>query len=142
MKKKLNKSVLFLGKKEDVYCDQASDVIRQTFYKSSIYLGEWGDEIPSNVLSWEGDYIISYLSRWIVPKSVINSAKKAAINFHPASPDYPGIGCSNFALYDESIIYGVTCHHMDSKVDTGKIIAIILPVSTFCLLYTSDAADE
>jgi methionyl-tRNA formyltransferase len=51
-------------------------------------------------------------------------AKKAAINFHPASPEYPGIGCNNFALYEGAKEYGVTCHHMASKVDTGAIIAV------------------
>jgi methionyl-tRNA formyltransferase len=50
--------------------------------------------------------------------------KTAAINFHPASPAYPGIGCNNFALYEGAKEYGVTCHHMLEKVDTGNIIAV------------------
>ena len=59
-----------------------------------------------------------------MPLTAIESAAKAAINFHPASPDYPGIGCNNYALYEDAAEYGATCHHMLSRVDTGKIIAV------------------
>ena len=50
------------------------------------------------------------------------AARIAAINFHPGSPDYPGTGCYNFALYENSEKYGVTVHHMKEKVDTGDIV--------------------
>ena len=80
--------------------------------------------MPSEIRNWQGDYLLSYLCRWVVPKSVIETAKSAAINFHPASPAYPGIGCNNYALFDNASEYGVTCHHMAAKVDTGKIIAV------------------
>ena len=46
------------------------------------------------------------------------------INFHPGPPEYPGIGCFNFAIYNSSKEYGVTAHIMDAKVDTGKIIGV------------------
>lgn len=64
------------------------------------------------------------MSRWVVPEYLLKKAKVTAINFHPASPDYPGIGCNNFALYEGAKEYGVTCHHMASRVDTGAIIAV------------------
>jgi methionyl-tRNA formyltransferase len=80
--------------------------------------------LPSAIQNWEGDYIVSYLSRWVVPDALLKRALKAAINFHPASPEYPGIGCNNFALYENASEYGVTCHHMAAKVDTGRIIAV------------------
>ena len=51
-------------------------------------------------------------------------SKTAAINFHPASPEYPGTGCNNFALYENAGEYGVTCHYMAPKADTGKIIKV------------------
>lgn len=68
------------------------------------------------------DYIVSFLCPWILPKEILNLARIAAINFHPGSPNYPGIGCYNFALYEQAKEYGVTCHHMNEKVDTGNII--------------------
>ncbi|MCP5053194.1 MAG: hypothetical protein GY940_38875 [bacterium] len=117
-------SILFLGKEEDGHCSKALKFVRKNFPDVSAYLGKWGDPLPEDIGSWDGDYIISYLSRWIVPGYLIKKAKVAAINFHPASPDYPGIGCNNFALYEEAGEYGVTCHHMAAKVDTGNIIAV------------------
>lgn len=62
--------------------------------------------------------------------------RRAAINFHPAPPEYPGIGCVNFALYEEAPQYGVTCHYMSARVDTGAIVA----VRRFPLLSTDSVA--
>ena len=94
------------------------------------YLNQWGDRLPENIGQCDCDYIISYLSTWVIPEYVLKIAKVAAINFHPGSPDYPGIGCTNFALYDNVEEYGVTCHHMFSKIDTGTIISCkYFPVS-------------
>jgi methionyl-tRNA formyltransferase len=121
---KSNFSLLFLGKAEDPYCARALEFCQQSFAHVTYCLGKWGDPLTDEIRGWDGDYIISYLSRWVVPDETIKHAKKAAINFHPASPDYPGIGCNNFALYENAKEYGVTCHHMAAKVDTGKIIAV------------------
>jgi methionyl-tRNA formyltransferase len=94
------------------------------FAPVSSHLGTWGDPLPDSVKQWRGEYIVSYLSRWVVPDDVLRQARVAAINFHPAPPEYPGIGCTNFALYDGVEQYGVTCHHMARRVDTGDIIAV------------------
>ena len=40
------------------------------------------------------------------------------INFHPGSPEYPGTGCTNFAIYNKEKEYGVTCHYMKTSVDS------------------------
>lgn len=116
--------ILFLGKRNDSHCQKAAAFIEKNFKNASIYFGEWGDSLPEKVKLWRGDYIISYLSRWIIPDYLIKETKVAAINFHPATPHYPGIGCNNFALYEEAEEYGVTCHHMAQSVDTGDIIAV------------------
>jgi methionyl-tRNA formyltransferase len=124
MQKKSNLSVLFLGKKNDNYCDRALKFVEDNFEHVTTYYSAWGEPMPEEIKNWTGDYILSYLCRWVVPLSAIQNARKAAINFHPASPDYPGIGCNNYALYEDATEYGVTCHHMAGKVDTGKIIAV------------------
>lgn len=69
--------------------------------------------------STEFDYVISYLSPWILPQAVLD--KGIAINFHPGPPKYPGIGGYNFALYNGDESYGVVAHFMEEKVDTGMI---------------------
>jgi methionyl-tRNA formyltransferase len=124
MNNKSTDSVLFLGKKDDSYCDRALKFVEDNFENVTTYYSAWGEPMPAEIESWSGDYLLSYLCRWVVPLSAIQSAYKGAINFHPASPDYPGIGCNNYALYDNAPEYGATCHHMASKVDTGKIIAV------------------
>lgn len=116
--------MLFLGKADDRDCARALEYCQQTFSGVTYALGKWGDPLPEDVRRWEGEYILSYLSRWVVPEELLRRARKAAINFHPASPAYPGIGCNNFALYEGAADYGVTCHHMAGKVDTGRIIAV------------------
>ena len=117
-------SVLFLGKHGDEYGGAALEFCQRNFAQVTAHMGQWGDQLPEGLKSWEGDYVISYLSRWVVPEYLLNKAKVAAINFHPASPEYPGIGCNNFALYEEDKEYGVTCHHMSPRVDTGALIAV------------------
>jgi methionyl-tRNA formyltransferase len=117
-------SILFLGKADDPDCARALEFCRQAFSPVAYCFGKWGDPLPDDIRNWQGDYIVSYLSRWVVPDALLKRARKAAINFHPASPEYPGIGCNNFALYEDAKEYGVTCHHMAPKVDTGRIIAV------------------
>ncbi len=121
---KSNDSILFLGKKQSDDCREALEFCRREFPNVTFALGEWNEPFPESLRDWRGEYIVSYLSRWVVPSSLIEGATKAAINFHPASPDYPGIGCTNFALYEGAAEYGVTCHHMAARVDTGAIIAV------------------
>lgn len=119
-------SVLFIGKSGDFYCDRAVEFMRLHFPDNTILLGRRGEnEVDlSSVFDWRGDYIISYLSPWIIPEFLLIRADQASINFHTGSPEYPGIGCVNFALYDEVDSYGITCHYMEKKVDTGKIIDV------------------
>ncbi|HET6846804.1 MAG TPA: formyltransferase family protein [Anaerolineales bacterium] len=121
---KTQHSLLFLGKADDPDCGRALAFSQEHFAPVTFCLGRWGDPLPDAARNWQGDYIVSYLSRWVVPAELLERAGKAAINFHPASPHYPGIGCNNFALYENAVEYGVTCHHMAPHVDTGAIIAV------------------
>ena len=87
-------------------------------------MGSRGEPFPPSLEQWSGDYIVSYLSPWIIPEPLLDRARRASINFHPGPPEYPGIGCTNFAIYDGVDSFGITCHHMNPKVDTGKLIAV------------------
>ncbi|HEX7026501.1 MAG TPA: formyltransferase family protein [Gammaproteobacteria bacterium] len=116
-------SVLFLGKEKDAHVGRAAEFCRLNFASVGVHLGKWGDPLPQDVGAAGWNCIISYLSRWIVPENLLKKAE-IAINFHPGSPEYPGYGCNNFAIYEEAKGYGVTCHHMAPVVDTGAIIAV------------------
>ena len=67
--------ILFLGKRNDSHCQKAAAFIEKNFKNASIYFGEWGDSLPEKVKLWRGDYIISYLSRWIIPDYLIKETK-------------------------------------------------------------------
>lgn len=81
--------------------------------------GARGEPFPE--LAGDSRILISFLSPWIVPAAVLER-HDVAINFHPASTDYPGIGCYNFALYEGAETYGAVCHHMAPRVDSGAIV--------------------
>lgn len=117
-------SVLFLSKKDNVFAQRAAAFIQQHFSHSLVFAGSRKDPLPEEVLHWKGDLLISFISSWIIPASLLNNASYAAINFHPGSPEYPGTGCTNFAFYNGEKEYGVTGHHMKTVVDTGSIIAV------------------
>jgi len=89
-----------------------------------IFAGSRKDKLPGEVLNWKGDLMISFISPWIYPGPLLSNAAMAAINFHPGSPEYPGTGCTNFAVYNDAKEYGITCHYMNAGVDSGKIIAV------------------
>jgi len=116
--------ILFIGKENDPYSKEAANFVALHFDNPTIVSGKRGDAFPEEAKRWKGDLIISYLSQWIIPKSLLDNASMAALNFHPGPPEYPGIGCTNFAIYNREKIFGVTCHHMEPQVDTGKIVAV------------------
>ena len=118
-------NILILGKdRDDFYFQKALDFISQNFKDYTVVLAKQGEKLPQKVAAWQGDYLISYLCPWVIPAKLLDSVKVASINFHPGPPDYPGSGCTNFALYNEEKEYGVTCHHMAAEVDSGSIIAV------------------
>jgi len=94
-------------------------------FDATILIKDRSKNFPQENFNWSGDYIFSYLCPWKLPTYLLQSAKIAAINFHPGPPTYPGTGCYNFAIYHQVKEYGVTCHHLEKKIDTGKIVSVI-----------------
>ena len=90
--------------------------------KLDIFLSKIGKKIPDKLKKKKYDFIISYLSAWVLDQNVLNNTKYLNINFHPGPPKYPGIGCFNFAIFNNEKTYGATMHEMKKKVDSGKII--------------------
>lgn len=70
----------------------------------------------------EIDLLISFSYKRLLPLSVVNKAK-LAINFHPAPlPFYRGRGTTSQVLIQNGDKWGVTCHFIGEKFDTGRII--------------------
>lgn len=112
--------VLFLGKRHDPYVKRAVEFLRAAYGEVEDHLGDWGTPFPE--CSYWYDIVVSYQSRWIIPEWMLRRAK-CAINFHPGPPEYRGVGCVNFALYEGAPTYGATAHFMTTAVDCGPIIA-------------------
>ncbi len=116
--------ILFIGKADNLYAKIAADFIQQHFYNAQVVFSKRSDPFKHDLMEWEGDLLISYLAQWILPAELLRKARLAAINLHPGPPEYPGIGCTNFAIYNGEKEFGITCHHMLAKVDTGQIIMV------------------
>lgn len=121
--------VLFLSKK-DKWSEQAGKLAQGIFGKNLIWeKGSVGSSAPASFYLPSYRAVLSFLSPWIVPAEVL-SKSAISLNFHPGSCNYPGIGCYNFALYENAKKFGPVCHHMLPKVDTGKVIAeTLFPVA-------------
>lgn len=108
--------------KKDSFSDNACTLAKLIFGEGvHLVSGQSSDKIPEDIARIKPKVLISFLSPWIIPKYMIDNAR-LCINFHPASRDYPGIGCYNFALYEQAREFGAICHFMAEKVDTGDII--------------------
>lgn len=115
--------VLFLAKHKP-FTEDAAFLVNQHFDNAEIIFGNINDPFPNHLLKEHFDYVISYISPWIVPKYILDSTEIAAINFHPGPPEYPGIGCTNFAIYNGEKEFGITVHHMEGKPDSGDIVTV------------------
>lgn len=58
-----------------------------------------------------------------IPVSILSACRAGAVNFHPASPDYPGSAPNHLALYEGAGSFGVTVHIMVAALDAGPILA-------------------
>ena len=116
--------ICFLTKKEKPGVEEAISFTKKLSSDINIYSGKISDPLPKNIKSENYDLLISYISPWIVPKTVLDRTIKWNINFHPGPPEYPGIGCFNFAIYESSKSFGATAHIMKPKVDSGRIIGV------------------
>ncbi len=85
----------------------------------------WSPGMPKpDISDWHGDWIISFKSDLILPRSVIEHARKGAVNFHPCPPKYRGLGGYWWAIHNNDDSFGVTCHHMNERIDHGDIIKV------------------
>lgn len=69
------------------------------------------------------DLLLNFLSAPYVPPTEL-AKFGTAVNFHPAPPEYPGVGSASLALYDGRKYHGVTAHIMTERYDAGPIIRV------------------
>jgi len=118
--------MILLLTKNDIWSARAAESARALFGEQLIWeKGAVGDAAPPGFSLPQYRAIFSFLSPWIVPADLLEKSA-LSLNFHPGSCDYPGIGCYNFALYEEAAQFGPVCHHMLPKVDSGTVVKEIL----------------
>lgn len=118
-----SKSIVVLAK-ERYGLNEALRFLKSNFKYVQLFKGARGDDFPKELYDKRCDICVSYISPWIIPERFLSAVREFSINFHPAPPEYRGIGCTNFAIYNNESRYGVTAHLMDSKVDSGRIIDV------------------
>lgn len=118
--------VLFFGRENCAHSKKAlNSLFTYGFDVTYVESRERGEDLSNEIMEWRGDYILCFRSLFIVPKEILARAAVAAINFHPGPPEYPGSGCVNFALYENSEFFGVTAHIMSEEVDQGDILRVL-----------------
>ena len=117
--------VLFMGRKNCSYSKKIKKLLEKSskkfYYFESSTIGE---KINKKFLKLNYDYIFCFRSFYILKKNILKKVNNVAINFHPGPPEFRGIGCVNYALYEKSNFYGCTTYLINEKVDYGKIINI------------------
>lgn len=117
-------NILYFGRKSDKYSLNLYNFLCKKNNKVKVI---WSDGKKSKIdfsVNKKYDLIICFRSSYILKKKHINLARIAAINFHPGTPKYRGIGCVNLALLNKDNQYGSTAHLINQKIDKGKIIDV------------------
>ena len=114
--------ILFLKRDKDLFAKKIiSELKKRSKHLSVISTDKSKVQTKNNI---KFDFIFAFRSHHILKKKLIKKAKYAAINFHPGPPEYRGIGCVNYALYEKSRNYGGTAHLIDEKIDHRRIIEV------------------
>ena len=117
--------VLFMGRSGCSYSKKIKKLLEKSSKKFYCFEScKSGEKIHTKYLSLNYDFIFCFRSFCILKKNILKKVNKASINFHGGPPEYRGVGCINYALYENSKFYGCTAHLINDKVDNGKIIDI------------------
>ena len=117
--------ILLICRQGDDWSKKIIKLLKKNFLNVTIlYSKTYKQKIDKKVMNCTGDYILSFRSLLILPEKIINNAIIAAINFHPGPPKYRGVGCLNYAVYNNEKYYGVTAHLMTKKIDYGNILKV------------------
>ena len=114
------KNVLFIGRKNCKYSKNLGTFLKKkTKYLNVIYSNKKNIFLKNKTY----EFVFCFRSHIILKKKFIKKNQNSIINFHPGPPNYRGIGCINYALFDGVKSYGSTCHLIENeKIDSGKIL--------------------
>jgi methionyl-tRNA formyltransferase len=116
-------SVLFVGDSSR-WSVLASTYLRSIFCEVDSIFWDHGAPEPDIVHHWSGDYVFCFKADLVLTAELLSRVRKSAINFHPCPPRYRGVGGYYYALAYGDSEFGVTCHHIITKIDAGSIIKV------------------
>jgi methionyl-tRNA formyltransferase len=71
------------------------------------------------------DVVISFLFWKLIREPLISLGRVGCLNFHPAPlPDFRGLGGYNVAILEGLGEWGVSCHFVDERFDTGDLVEV------------------
>lgn len=71
------------------------------------------------------DVVVSFLFWDLIREPLISLGRVGCLNFHPAPlPDYRGVGGYNVAILEGLERWGVSCHFVDERFDTGDLVEV------------------
>jgi methionyl-tRNA formyltransferase len=71
------------------------------------------------------DVVVSFLFWKLIREPLISLGRLGCLNFHPAPlPDFRGLGGYNLAILEGLERWGVSCHFVDERFDTGDLVEV------------------
>jgi methionyl-tRNA formyltransferase len=71
------------------------------------------------------DVVISFLFWKLIREPLLSLGRIGCLNFHPAPlPDLRGLGGYNVAILEALPEWGVSCHFVDERFDTGDLVEV------------------
>jgi methionyl-tRNA formyltransferase len=71
------------------------------------------------------DLVVSFLYWRLIREPLVSLGRIGCINFHPAPlPDFRGLGGYNIAVLEGLREWGVSCHFVDERFDTGDLVEV------------------
>jgi methionyl-tRNA formyltransferase len=71
------------------------------------------------------DLVVSFLYPRLIREPVLSLGRVGCLNFHPAPlPDFRGVGGYNVAILEGLHQWGVSCHFVDERFDTGDLVEV------------------
>jgi methionyl-tRNA formyltransferase len=71
------------------------------------------------------DLVVSFLYWRLIREPLISLGRIGCLNFHPAPlPDFRGLGGYNVAILEGLREWGVSCHFVDERFDTGDLVEV------------------
>lgn len=71
------------------------------------------------------DLVVSFLFWNLIREPLLSLGTIGCLNFHPAPlPDFRGVGGYNVAILEGLPSWGVSCHFVDERFDTGDVVEV------------------